>query len=67
MPNKNDKLLGGHAVMAVGYNDAKKVIIVRNSWGVEWVDKGYFYMPYAFITNSNMCSDLWAIFTTDDK
>ena len=67
MPKRDDKVLGGHAVMAVGYNDKKKLIIVRNSWGIEWGDNGYFYMPYAFITNKNMCADLWSILTTDNK
>lgn len=67
MPNLNEKVLGGHAVMAVGYNDDKKVIIVRNSWGVNWGDNGYFYMPYAFITDKNMCSDFWSIISTNEK
>ncbi len=67
LPEENDKLLGGHAVMAVGYNDEKKVIIVRNSWGMEWGDKGYFYMPYEYITNRNLCSDFWSIVSTEDN
>lgn len=61
MPAPDDKLLGGHAVMAVGYNDDNGVFIIRNSWGVEWGDNGYFYMPYEFITNPNLCSDFWMI------
>jgi C1A family cysteine protease len=65
LPSQNEKVLGGHAVLAVGYNDKTKVIIVRNSWGIEWGDLGYFYMPYAFITNPNMCSDFWAIQQVD--
>lgn len=67
MPAINEKMLGGHAVMAVGYNDKAKHIIVRNSWGADWGDKGYFYMPYEFITNNNMCSDFWTILSTYDK
>eukprot|EP00913_Durusdinium_trenchii_P022683 g21303.t1 len=46
MPQKDDQVRGGHAVTAVGYDDMKKVFIVRNSWGEGWGDKGYFYMPY---------------------
>ncbi len=38
--------VGRHAVVAVGYDDAKERIIVLNSWGRDWGDKGYFYMPY---------------------
>ena len=60
-PEKDEKLLGGHAVMAVGYNDAKKRILVRNSWGAEWGLQGYFYMPYAVIENSNLSSDFWTL------
>lgn len=37
------------------------VIICRNSWGTGWGDKGYFYMPYAFITDPNWASDFWMI------
>ncbi|HBN08566.1 MAG TPA: hypothetical protein DD435_07915 [Cyanobacteria bacterium UBA8530] len=46
MPKPSEQVFGGHAVLAVGYDDAKKVLIVRNSWGSGWGDKGYFYMPY---------------------
>lgn len=55
------KVLGGHAVMCVGYDDAKGWVIVRNSWGSGWGDNGYFYMPYSYIQNSNLCSDIWVI------
>lgn len=61
LPKKDDKLLGGHAVLAIGYNDSLKLIIVRNSWGPEWGDNGYFYMPYDYITNKDLASDFWII------
>jgi len=61
MPGKNESCLGGHAVMAVGYDDSKKWFIIRNSWGPNWGDKGYFYMPYDYITNSNLADDFWTI------
>jgi C1A family cysteine protease len=61
MPSKNDYLLGGHAVVCVGYDDKKKVWIMRNSWGTGWGDKGYFYLPYKYLTNPNLSSDLWII------
>ena len=41
----------GHSMCAVGYNDGEKVFIVRNSWGTEWGDKGYCYMPYDYLMN----------------
>jgi C1A family cysteine protease len=60
-PNtKREKLLGGHAVLLVGYDKRKKVFIARNSWGTNWGDKGYFYMPFD-IVNPNMSSDYWII------
>jgi len=61
MPKKGEKVLGGHAVVAVGYSDDKKWIIVRNSWGSKWGDKGYCYMPYAYFISSSLSSDFWTI------
>ena len=61
-PNVNtEELLGGHAVAIVGYNDNKGTFIVRNSWGTNWADNGYFYMPYRVIQNTSMSSDFWII------
>ena len=60
IPKKDEQLLGGHAVCAVGYDDAKQCVIVRNSWGTKWGDGGYFYMPYEFIVSPET-SDFWAI------
>lgn len=60
MPKSREKNLGGHAVICVGYNDAKKAFLVRNSWGTGWGLKGYFWMPYAYMT-SNKVSDCWTI------
>ena len=60
-PNtKREKLLGGHAVLLVGYDKTKKVFIVRNSWGTGWGDKGYFYMPFDII-KPGMSEDYWVI------
>jgi C1A family cysteine protease len=61
MPNENEKILGGHAVLAVGYCNKKNCFIIRNSWGEEWGEGGYFYMPYKFIRDSNYCSDFWTL------
>jgi C1A family cysteine protease len=61
MPKENEELLGGHAVCAVGYDDKKKAILVRNSWGTEWGMNGYFTMPYEFISNKTECADFWTI------
>lgn len=61
MPLKGEHMLGGHAVMAVGYSDSQKQFIVRNSWGSTWGDDGYFYMPYDYLENSSLASDFWTI------
>lgn len=61
MPKPGEHMLGGHAVMAVGYSDAKSEFIVRNSWGKTWGDSGYFYMPYEYLENSSLASDFWTI------
>lgn len=62
MPNiRKERMLGGHAVMGVGYDDTKKMVLVRNSWGKEWGENGYFWMPYDFISNPGHCQDFWTI------
>jgi C1A family cysteine protease len=52
--------LGGHAVMCVGYDDANNCFIIRNSWGDDVGDRGYYYMPYPYLT-TGLSSDFWTI------
>jgi C1A family cysteine protease len=61
MPALGEQVLGGHAVMAVGYNDAQQRFTVRNSWGAGWGMKGYFTMPYAYLLQAGLASDFWTI------
>jgi C1A family cysteine protease len=61
VPLPNEAPIGGHAVLAVGYDDSKQCLIVRNSWGNSWGDKGYFYLPYWYITTPNAAADFWVI------
>ena len=64
MPSREEVLfnpVGMHMVMAVGYDDATQRMTVLNSWGTGWGNKGYFYMPYDFIKDSNLCFDFWKI------
>jgi len=61
MPKATEKVLGGHAVLAVGYDDDERVFICRNSWGSGWGDAGYFYMPYAYLLDDNLSDDFWTI------
>jgi C1A family cysteine protease len=60
-PKKTERAVGGHAVMAVGYNDAKKCFIARNSWGESWGNQGYFTIPYNYVTNPELTDDFWTI------
>jgi C1A family cysteine protease len=61
MPGRGERALGGHAVMAVGYDDRTKRFTVRNSWGTRWGQKGYFTLPYAYLDNPNLARDFWTI------
>lgn len=67
MPKPHEKVIGGHAVAAVGYDDNEQVFIIRNSWGESWGLSGYFKMPYAYITNPKLCSDFWTIRTITEN
>jgi C1A family cysteine protease len=58
---RNDRGHGGHAVMAVGYDDRKQAVLVRNSWGTGFGIKGYFWMPYSLISDSGFAHDFWTI------
>lgn len=58
LPTAADSMMGGHARMAVGYDDKKQHFIIQNSWGTEWGDKGFFYMPYSYATDSNLAAGL---------
>lgn len=65
-PGPGDKLEGGHAVVAVGYDDGKKIgkdkgaFLIRNSWGTEWGDKGYGWLPYRYV-ESGLADDFWTL------
>ena len=61
LPDGNERPEGGHAVCAVGYVDSIKCFVVRNSWGTGWGMKGYFTLPYAYLTDRNLSDDLWTI------
>jgi C1A family cysteine protease len=61
MPKPKEKQLGGHAVMAVGYDTKNKWFIIRNSWGTGWGMQGYFTLPFAYLTDSNLADDFWAV------
>ncbi len=78
VPAKGDKLLGGHAVLAVGYDDGVQyddpskglvpgvnaspgVLIIRNSWGPDWGDHGYGFLPRWYLDSGCAC-DFWTAY-----
>ncbi len=61
MPAPGEQQIGGHAVMAVGYDDAQQTLLVRNSWGAGWGMRGYFTLPYAYIAQASLAADFWTI------
>jgi C1A family cysteine protease len=68
MPGTNEQPIGGHAVVCVGYSDTMKshdgvhtgYLKIRNSWGIDWGQAGYFWMPYDYV-NAGYCDDLVVI------
>ena len=61
IPKDNESLMGGHAVCAVGYDDATGRFLIRNSWGTKWGKSGYFTMPYSYISHPQLANDMWVI------
>jgi len=61
MPAHGERVIGGHAVMAVGYDDTAATFLVRNSWGTGWGLAGYFTMPYDYLSARNLSNDFWTI------
>ncbi|HEY1056236.1 MAG TPA: C1 family peptidase, partial [Emticicia sp.] len=56
---------GLHAMLCVGYSEVDQMFIVRNSWGEQWGDKGYCYMPYDYVINNKLnMGDSWMIART---
>ena len=66
LPPRSEQVIGGHAVVAVGYDDASQRFIVRNSWGTGWGMDGYCTMPYGYLTDPQLASDFWAIYTVEE-
>jgi len=67
MPKTGEVVVGGHAVLAVGYDDKLKRFIVRNSWGQGWGMQGYFTMPYTYLMEGNLSDDFWTIRLVEDN
>jgi C1A family cysteine protease len=61
MPKPRERVLGGHAVLCIGYDDRRKRFLARNSWGTRWGMKGYFTMPYAYLADRSLSDDFWTV------
>jgi C1A family cysteine protease len=61
LPQAGEKQIGGHAVLAVGYEESEQRFIVRNSWGPSWGMSGYFTLPYPYLLQGTLSSDFWTI------
>lgn len=59
MPLAGAGVLGGHAVLCVGYDAPRRLFIIQNSWGTDWGYHGFFGMPYAYATDPDLSSDFW--------
>jgi C1A family cysteine protease len=72
-PTPAENVVGGHAIDAVGYDDGKKItnsnsggktttgaLLIRNSWGASWGDKGYGWLPYEYVLQG-LAVDWWSI------
>ena len=66
LPQGTSKIIGGHAVCFVGYDDAKQQFKFKNSWGLGWGDRGYGYLPYQYLLSGDLF-DLWSITTAENN
>jgi C1A family cysteine protease len=57
MPQSTESCLGGHAVTVCGYDDSLQCYLLRNSWGAQWGQQGYFWLPYAYLENTSLACD----------
>jgi C1A family cysteine protease len=75
LPNKNQELIGGHAVVAVGYDDGYEIVHpggfktigafrFANWWGKGWGDNGFGWIPYEFVTRG-IAVDWWTVMATE--
>jgi len=64
IPVPQGQVIGGHALLFVGYDDTKQVFKFKNSWGVSWGDKGYGYLPYEYF-RTNKVDDIWTIYAQE--
>lgn len=61
LPKSSESALGGHAVVAVGYDDDSARFKCLNSWGADWGVNGFFTMPYSYLLDQNLSADFWVL------
>ena len=77
MPARQDQNMGGHAVVAVGYDDEMRIknnnpeadetvgaLLIRNSWGGHWGEHGYGWLPYDYVLQ-RLAVDWWSLIKTE--
>jgi C1A family cysteine protease len=57
----NEQVLGGHCMLIVGYDRTRRLFLVRNSWGTSYGDKGYIWIPYNYLLNTDLACDFWTL------
>jgi C1A family cysteine protease len=67
MPGPTEPEDGGHCMLVVGYNNANRTFLVRNSWGTVWGQQGYGTMPYDYILSPQWTTDLWTIRSVTER
>lgn len=60
IPMPSGGVIGGHAILFVGYDDSKSLFKFKNSWGKSWGDNGYGYLPYGYFTSGNV-TEAWTV------
>ncbi|GBE73326.1 cysteine protease [Microcystis aeruginosa NIES-87] len=76
-PTRGERVLGGHAIDAVGYDDNLKIkntnaggiettgaLLIRNSWGTGWGSAGYGWLPYKYVLDG-LATDWWSLIKSE--
>ena len=70
-PAPSDSLEGGHAVLAVGYDNDRQcrnappgALLIRNSWSTDWGEEGYGWLPYTYVL-AGLATDFWTCFKAE--
>lgn len=61
MPRGSERCRGGHALMAVGYDQKKRVFHVQNCWGTDWGRGGFCTLPYDYLASGKLSGDFWTL------